>query len=479
VTARSALVAVVVLLGAGLGPAAGAAGAAGTDPPASALPRLATPVFSIRRVPALVSKVAADVHLGADLDQVMSQPVLAGARDHACLVVGDAAGPGSRYTRQPAMQLIPASTMKLLTSTAALAQIGPDTRLTTEVRAASPPADGTVGDLWLVGGGDPLLSTAAWAADAGYQGQPRLATSVEALADKVVAAGVRRVQGRILGDDSRYDAQRTVPSWNPRYIQNFEISPLSALVVNKAYASTNPPTLASSPPAHAAGVLAGLLRARGVTVGGSGEGKAPAGATVVTSIDSPPLSEVVGEILQQSDNMGAEMLVKEIGVRAGAGGTTTAGLGVVADQLRRVAGVAPGEVAAVDGSGLDRSDHVSCDLLGRVLDKVGADSPLVAALPVAGRNGTLHRRFLGTPAVGKIRAKTGSLEGVAGLAGFATTSSGATLEFALLANDLPSEAVGNALQDRVVNVLIGYPRAPSAEELGPETAVPVPVPPAK
>ena len=90
-----------------------------------------------------------------------------------------------------------------------------------------------MGDLYLVGGGDPLLSTAEFASDGGYQGQARRSTSIEALADKVVAAGVRRV-GRILGDESRYDGERLVPSWNPRYIANFDISPLSALVVNKA-----------------------------------------------------------------------------------------------------------------------------------------------------------------------------------------------------------------------------------------------------
>ena len=145
-------------------------------------------------------------------------------------------------------------------------------------------------------GGDPLLSTAEFASDGGYQGQPRRSTSVEALADKVVAAGVRRV-GRLLGDESRYDSERLVPSWNPRYIANFDISPLSALVVNKAFTQNSPPATAVSPPAHAASVLAGLLRARGVTVGDTGAARAPANTTRVTSIESPPLSDIAAEIL--------------------------------------------------------------------------------------------------------------------------------------------------------------------------------------
>ena len=152
---------------------------------------LATPVFSLRRVPALLSRVVADTHLGADLDRILSDPVYAGARDRSCLVVADPGGGRVHYSRQPSLALIPASTLKLLTSAAALAQLGADRRFTTEVRAGAPPADGVVGELYLVGGGDPLLSTADFAAEGGYMGQPRRSTSIEALADKVSAAGVR------------------------------------------------------------------------------------------------------------------------------------------------------------------------------------------------------------------------------------------------------------------------------------------------
>lgn len=438
------------------------------DPaPPAPRPRAETPVFSLRRVPDLLAHTVADTHLGADLDAILSDPVLGGARDHSCLVVGDPGGAATHYARQPSQALIPASTLKLLVTEAALTQLGPNSHFTTDVRAASPPADGGVGDLYLVGGGDPLLATADFAVDGGYQGQPRLATSMEALADKVVAAGVRRV-GRVLGDDSRYDAVRLVPSWKPSYAAEFEITPLSALVVNKGLVTTKPPTAAASPAAHAAGVLADLLRARGVTVGSTGAATAPASAPVVTSIDSPPLSDVVGEILQQSDNMGAEMLLKELSARPGVPGSTAAGLKLEVAQLQKVVGVGPDDFSAVDGSGLDRSDHVSCDVLQRLLDRTGQGSDLGKALPQAGRNGTLFHRFLATPASGKVQAKTGSLDGVAGLAGFATTRDGGDLTFTLLANDLPRESVGTALQDKVVNVLAGYPRAPDVADLSPK-----------
>jgi len=459
---RTVLLAVVLL---SLPATAGAA----QEAPAPATPTLVTPLFSMRRVPTMLSRVVAETHLRTDLDKIMTDPTYGAARDRSCLVVGDPGGGTIHYARQPSLALIPASTLKLLTTAAALSQFGPDSRFTTDVRATSPPAGGEVGDLYLVGGGDPLLSTAEFASDGGYQGQPRRSTSIEALADKVVATGVRRV-GRIIGDESRYDSERLVPSWNPRYIANFDISPLSALVVNKAFTSDNPPAVAVSPPTHAATVLAEQLRARGVTVGGTGTGKAPAGTTRVTSTESLPLSDIVAEILQNSDNMAAEMLVKEMGARPGTPGTTAAGLSAVADRLRQLAGVTPEEVATVDGSGLDRGDKVTCSVLQRVV----AQSPpaLAAGLPVAGRNGTLFRRFLGSPAAGKVWAKTGSLEGVAGLSGFVTAKDNRNVAFSLISNDLPSMSVGAGLQDRVVNVLSAYPRAPSPDALGPKAVAP-------
>jgi D-alanyl-D-alanine carboxypeptidase/D-alanyl-D-alanine-endopeptidase (penicillin-binding protein 4) len=445
---------------------------------------LTTPVFSLRRLPAAVSRTVADTRLAGRLDQAVSDDVLGDARDNTCLDVRDPSG-RTVYSRQVDDPLIPASALKVITGAVALARIGGSTRLVTEVRGG-PVRAGTVGDLWLVGGGDPLLSTADFAVDGGYLGQPRLATSMETLADRVVAAGVRTVQGRIVGDDGRYDDQRLVPTWLPRYIANFDVGPIAALTVNESYATFPPaPSYALSPAALAADVLAGLLRARGVSVGGSGEGRAPTGAEVVAAIDSPPLAEVVGVILQHSDNMAAEMMVKELGVRFGGAGTTAAGLAVIRDHLA-AQGVALEGVSTVDGSGLDRSDRITCALLQQVLATAGEGSELDQALPVAGRNGTLFRRFAGTSAAGKVRAKTGSLSGVVALTGWATGAAPGgdgpgpavdSLQFALLANEVPSESVGSALQDKVANALASYPDAPAPDAIGPQAVQPAPAAP--
>lgn len=428
-----------------------------------------TPVFSVRRLAGPVTRAVAADRLRADLDAVLAQPPFAGARDDTCLAVRDPAG-RSLYDRLATQALIPASTMKLLTGAVALAKLGADTRYVTPVRAAGPPQDGAVGDLWLVGSGDPLLATADVAAISGWLDGPRPATSMEALADRIVGAGVRRV-GRLFGDESRYDTQRYLPSWEPNYATDPDIGPQSALTVNGGFAQWRPVRVpAPAPATMAAAVLAGLLRARGVTVGAVGEGRAPDTATVtVAQIESLPVSDVVGEMLRDSDNLTAELLTKELGARFGGAGTTAAGVGVVKATAAAM-GLGVDGLPTVDGSGLDRSDRLTCDVLHGVLTRAGENGTLAQGMSVAGQAGTLVRRFTDTPAAGKVRAKTGSLQGVAGLAGWASAGDGAALEFALIANGVPSEATGNALEDRIVTALVSYPKAPSPDDIAPAPA---------
>ncbi|HEX3394948.1 MAG TPA: D-alanyl-D-alanine carboxypeptidase/D-alanyl-D-alanine-endopeptidase [Acidimicrobiales bacterium] len=433
---------------------------------ASAAPAPVTPVLSLRRLPGVTASVVGDRRLAASLGPLMAG--VGGPAGHACLSVRGPGG-GDLFALNPELSLIPASTLKLETATAGLARLGADSHFTTEIRAAAAPAGGTVsGDLWLVGGGDPLLATADFASVAGYHNGPRMATSMEALADRVVAAGVRTVTGRVIGDESRYDTQRYLPSWSPTYAADGEIGPQSALTVNDGFVEWMPKAVPAPDPAtNAAAVLTALLRARGVTVGGEpGEGRAPVPAATVAAIDSAPLGDVVGVMLAESDNLAAELLVKELGVRFGGAGTTASGLKVVRAALAPV-GPAAATVVPVDGSGLDRSDRLTCDALQATLAHSGENGELGKVLPVAGRNGTLARRFLGTPAAGRIRAKTGSLKGVNALSGWASTADGRSLQFALVANDLPSDAAGTGLEDRVVSALALWPQAPAPADISP------------
>ena len=169
------------------------------------------------------------------------------------------------YEHNPDMALVPASTEKLVTAVAALSVLGRDTTFTTRVVAAGEPSDGVVeGDLFLVGGGDPLLATAPYAEH--FRNQPQIRTSLEELADRVVAAGVRQVNGRLLGDESRYDADRYPDTWPDRYAEQSQVGPLSALSVNDGFADwpdlqtregTVESTPSADPPTYAAEQLRG------------------------------------------------------------------------------------------------------------------------------------------------------------------------------------------------------------------------------
>lgn len=438
------------------------------DPAAGSPERpVRAPVLSVRRVPAVLTRLVADDRLRTRVDAALSRPALGGGVRQSCIVVRH--GDRAIMARRPDERLIPASNLKVLSALAFLERLGPGERLVTEVRVERPlPPDGVVdGPLWLVGGGDPLLATADYAAS--FENQPQLFTPMEGLADAVVKAGVREVRGGVIGDETRYDRQRYVPTWRPGYITDSESGPASALDVNDGFAQFRPRKVAAAEPdVHAAGVLTALLQARGVVVAGiPGEGQAPAGAPVVAEVASAPVRELVAQMLRESDNLTAELLVKELGRRFAGAGTTTAGVGVVRETL--AAAALPVEhLAAVDGSGLDRSDRASCTLLMAALDAAGTTGAVAAGLPVAGKDGTLARRFVGNPAAGRLRAKTGALAEVAALTGYLdSTDGGPPLVFAFVINQLPRDALGRALQEEIGAILATYPEAPAPDSLEP------------
>jgi D-alanyl-D-alanine carboxypeptidase/D-alanyl-D-alanine-endopeptidase (penicillin-binding protein 4) len=419
----------------------------------------ATPVLSVRRMPALLSQTIADLRLGRQLDATLADPGLGGARDQTCLAVHE----GSRivYERNPGMQLMPASNLKLLTSVAVLSAIDPNERFHTDVKGALA-GDTVNGPLYLVGGGDPLLETADYVAADKYQ--PHLHTPFEDLARQVAAAGVRHVTGGVVGDDTRYDTLRYLPTWKPSYASDAEVAPLGALVVNDGEVAFKPKKAANAanPAVHAATVLTDLLKAQGVAVDGPpSAGAAPKDAKPITSLASLTVKDIVVEMLKESDNTTAEMLTRELGGRVAGKPTTEAGVQVIRDKLAAVH-LPVKELATVDGSGLDRSDRATCGLLLVALTAGAHPAEIAAGLPVANKDGTLFDRFKGNPAAGRLRAKTGSLAGVASLTGLIDP-----LAFSLIANGVPRDAVGRALQEQVGAVLSRYPEAPKPAELGP------------
>jgi D-alanyl-D-alanine carboxypeptidase/D-alanyl-D-alanine-endopeptidase (penicillin-binding protein 4) len=438
--------------------------------PPGAEPAARTPLLSARRAPRWLQIPTSDALLAAALEPVAG----AGPPPDTCLVVRE----GARviYARNADLPLVPASTAKIVTGVAALDLLGAESRFHTAVRAAAPPAAGVIdGDLWLVGSGDPVLATSDYIA---RYDEPQLFTDIATLADAIVAAGVTEVRGAVVGDETRYDSARSVPSWDQVFVRDKESGPLSALSVNDGFTSyprtrqNNTAVPAADPAAHAAAVLTELLRARGVGIAGAARsGAVAAGAVEVAAVDSAPMAEIVGQMLAASDNTTAELLTKELGVHAGAGGSTAAGV-AAAHAVLAGDGVNVEGIVLNDGSGLDRGDRLTCNSLVAMLDDAGRESTLAAGLPVAGQTGTLRQRWVDTAATGLIRAKTGSVRNSRSLAGFADTEVGA-LTFAYIANAAPT-IDGNAnlaLQDDLGLDLVAYPEGPSLEQLAP---VPVP-----
>ncbi len=444
--------------------------------PASAAPNATaaalTPVLSARRVPDLIAQPVADRRLDAHLTDLVNR-----TPGSSCLTV--AVDGRTVFSSNPTTPVIPASVEKLQTAEAALTKLGPTTVLTTSVKAASPPDHGVVnGDLWLVGGGDPLLMTDAYAAS--FRDQPVTRTSLEQLADRIVAAGVHQVQGSVAGDDSRYDRARGVPQWAGQDISADDIGPLGALMVNDGLTQFPPSfdvhvprnTAAADPAQDAANQLTELLEARGVEVSGPPvSGTAPQNNVEVTKIDSKPLDQIVGEMLRESDNETAELLTKELGVRFGGGGTTANGTAVIHQTLKDK-GLPVDGTTEVDGSGLSRSDQTTCGFIQALLDSEGPGSTFSNDFAVAGQTGTLALRFLGTPLVGRLRAKTGTLNQVTALAGYLQTAKGSHVSFAYVINLPPPRVVTGddvAMGDQLGNILFQYPEAPDPSVIGPKS----------
>ena len=359
-----------------------------------------------------------DRALQAELSQATSPAVLGpGTAKESCAEVVQ----GGRviFEDHPTLPVVPASNMKLLTADAVLAKLGPERRFYTTVLAASSVVAGVVhGDIYLRGGGDPLLRLPSYAA--GFAPGGGVYTDFAALPRILKAAGVREVTGSVIGDANRYDSLTTVPGWPARYQAQGDVGPLSALAIDDGFALAGAPVPEDRPPAvQAAGVLTQMLRQAGIEVSGvPGQGSAPAGAKSIATLVSPPLRSELGEILRESDNTAMELLTKELGLAQYGSGSTAAGTRAVRQGLASEGLPLRGFVNA-DGSGLSYGDRVTCALLVAVLERSGPDGLLVRDLPVAASSGTLARQMVGTPAAGRVRAKTGNLDGVVALSGWA------------------------------------------------------------
>jgi serine-type D-Ala-D-Ala carboxypeptidase/endopeptidase (penicillin-binding protein 4) len=437
-----------------------------TGPP-SAL--LTSPMFTMRRMSTLVSR-----GLSIDSFRTAVDGFVPTLNDRSCAAVSLDGEPVA--SKNADLPVIPASTQKLFVASVALEELGEDFTFSTRAMADAPAAGGAItGDLYLLGGGDPVLSS-DWYPTSNMERYPVTSpTRLEALADALVSAGVTSVSGNVVGDASRYDDEYFAPSWGPG-VAGLEAGPYDALMANDSRVLFEP-LKANDPAQGAAQEFVRMLDERGITVGGvATSGIAPTTATELAVIESAPLADIVGEMLANSDNNTAEMLVKELGFDDSATGTREAGLGVIERTLGEWA-IDTGPMVFADGSGLSPDNLATCTAMLAVLQRASPDGPIGSGLPIAGQTGTLSDIFVDHPIAGRLLGKTGTLgnppfnqdpPGVKALAGYVTVDGGAAIEYVLILNGptISDQSEYRPVWTALADVLAEYPDGPTPAELG-------------
>jgi D-alanyl-D-alanine carboxypeptidase/D-alanyl-D-alanine-endopeptidase (penicillin-binding protein 4) len=325
---------------------------------------------------------------------------------------------------------MPASVTKLLTTTAALATLGPDARFTTRVLS------GGRGRIVLVGGGDPLLASKP-PDGTPYPERADITTLAAQTAAALTELGRTRV--RLGYDDSMFTEPTFNPAWPDHYLPEHVVSRITALWVDEGRPATGSERVAD-PSLYAAQTFAAALVANGIEVVGAPERGIAADGRELASADSAPLREIVQHVLEASDNEAAEVLSHQVGRATTGTGSFADGAAAVVSTLQGV-GVPTEGLVVHDGSGLSRENRISpmalVSLLRLVVDPARPELGAVAAgLPVAGFTGSLTHRFdeAFPEARGLVRAKTGTLTNVSSLAGIAVDQDGHLMAFALMAD---------------------------------------------
>ncbi|MEU8601317.1 D-alanyl-D-alanine carboxypeptidase/D-alanyl-D-alanine endopeptidase [Streptomyces parvulus] len=355
---------------------------------------------------------ADDAQLVANLDERVADARLG---TNVSGVVLDADSDTPLWDHNGSTTLMPASNAKLATATTALTLLGANHEFTTKVVYG----DGT---LTLVGGGDRTLSG------------DDVAEMARTAVDGLKAAGLSSVKVRV--DDSLFAEPSLAEGWNEGYYPT-EIAPVRSLVVDGAAVDDTA--------IDAGKVFAEKLTALGVTVDGDVARRTARDSDVpVAQHKSAPLSDIVRTMLKTSDNNIAETLLRMSAVELGRPATFEGGAALVRQVLSSY-GISLDNFVMHDGSGLSRADRIPAATLAQLLDAV-TESPALGSildgLPVAGEAGASLGPEWGRfddpdsrCAVGKVRAKTGTLTGAIALSGVTRTDDGDWRIFSFIEND--------------------------------------------
>ncbi|QBI19426.1 hypothetical protein ER308_07580 [Egibacter rhizosphaerae] len=378
---------------------------------------------------------------------------------------------------EPERAVVPASTQKLVTSAAALRELGPEHEFTTRAVATGPIIDGTLeGDLVIVGEGDPTLASEPFRDEVHPQ---RPHTPIEPLTEAVEEAGVDTIEGSVLGDPSFFADEPEPGGWRERYFHSLDTTRSSGLTIDAGRELEERDgrllgAAAEDPALTTAEVVTELLDDADIDVDGD-PGRAPSEdghthpeAEELGAVHSPPLGELLEVVMQESDNHLADATFRTLGAHDG--NPTWGGSDDAVREALRDLDPSWGDAVLADGSGLSRDDRLSALLLAELDHAVTAehDEFWRETHAVAGESGTLRRRLTGTAAEGNVFAKTGTLRDSRALAGHVDSRDGDRYHFAILGGDLdgPGIQAVRRLQDDLALVLADPPDCEPADHPG-------------
>ncbi len=447
--------------------------------------------------PATTTKSLCPAQLGASIDAAINRPLF--SRTRWGILVKNLVSDQTLYSYDAQKYFTPASNVKLLTTAAALKQLGANFRIRTSVYQ-----DGD-GILRIVGRGDPSLKNA----------------QLTLLAKELRQQGITQVN-QLIADDSYFQGDIVPPSWQWEDVQAYYGAPVNSLILNENAAvltvlpqtigkplqlkwadpteayqwrvENNSVTTQKDEPGlvevsrdlkgavlHLQGQLAvnsqpditaiavfdpiqNFLRhfrqslvTEGISVQQTSSASGGKNEQEVAAVESPPLSELLMETNLNSNNLFAEALLRALANKQQlAKNQTTAdvGLKVMRDTLTQL-GVNPTSYSLVDGSGLSRKNLISPEALVQVLQLMAASPETKvfrASLPVAGVSGTLKNRFRNTSAQGIVQAKTGTLTGAISLSGYIDSPQYEPLAFSIIVNQ--SEQSVSTLRQAIDDIVV-------------------------
>ncbi|MEY4136782.1 MAG: hypothetical protein RL205_910 [Actinomycetota bacterium] len=324
------------------------------------------------------------------------------------------------FSHDPNAPQRPASNMKLITAVNALSQLGPDHVFRTQVLGGT-----EAGTLYLKGGGDPMLTT----------------KSLENLAIDTAKGRDTTIPLTVHVDTSMFPAPTNAPGWTNGYTP-YVVAPVRALA--RLYDYSDDTT------AHAVDVFTKKLTSLGFTVSRGNDAPAPVDAALIAENAKHTVTDAVHLMLLDSENNIAETLYRQVAVKRGLPADWAGSKQAAEDSLREL-GIDPAPLALYDGSGVSRKDRLTASTLTQLIALTTTGDPARFAemyadhaMPVSGQTGTLKAGFgryvtkASKCAVGRIRAKTGTLFDTIALSGVASSVDGAQRAFSILVNKRPA-----------------------------------------